>query len=173
MTELEEASFQQYLEFFVDMLPEESAPYFEERPRYAHSVLILANPAIPGELMKASYVKQLDPVMLINVGRTEILSVDETPNARKISSSSQVEVPVVQIKQSGRVWHADDAGRKGETTVSTDYAKSYSGDSSTASLYGSEPSRGWNAAKDIHSEIPVLVDRAKPYNRNDSYDNLM
>lgn len=54
MTELEEASFQQYLEFFVDMLPEESAPYFEERPRYAHSVLILANPAIPGELMKVS-----------------------------------------------------------------------------------------------------------------------
>lgn len=108
--------------------------------------------------------------MLVNVGQTHILSVDDSRNERKISSSSQVEVPVVQIKQSGRVWHADDAGRKGETPVSPDSAKSFSGDSSTASLYGSEPSRGWNAAKDIHSEIPVLLDRAKAYNRNDSYD---
>lgn len=119
--------------------------------------------------LQASYVKQLDPVMLTDLGHTQILSVDE-PNQRKISSSSQVEVPTVQIRQSGRVWHADSVQEKGQTSgsaVSPDSSKSYGGDksgySSTVSHHGSESSRGWNPAKDLRSEIPGLVDHPKAY----------
>jgi N-acetylmuramoyl-L-alanine amidase CwlA len=92
MVDIEEDSFKHYLEYLVDLLPAESAELMVERPRYAHAVLVLANPAISGELMKASYVKQLDPVILREMKKTQIIETEETiEKPSKYSKELQLE----------------------------------------------------------------------------------
>ncbi|CAD5224684.1 unnamed protein product [Bursaphelenchus okinawaensis] len=59
MLEIDKTDFRQHLEWLVDQLAADSAPYLEERPRFAHGVLVLTDHG-SGEIMKASLIKQLD-----------------------------------------------------------------------------------------------------------------
>jgi hypothetical protein len=52
MPEIDEKAFRKHLEWLVDLLPQESAPYLDERPRFAHAVLIYADDGEAGELIK-------------------------------------------------------------------------------------------------------------------------
>lgn len=64
MPEIDEKAFRKHLEWLVDLLPEESGPYFEERPRFVHAVLVLADDAHSGEIIKA-IVQQLHTLMIL------------------------------------------------------------------------------------------------------------
>ncbi|CAD5231802.1 unnamed protein product [Bursaphelenchus xylophilus] len=72
MLEIDKQSFRQHLEWLVDQLAVDSAPYLEERPRFAHGVLVLADHD-NGEVMKASLIKQLD----IDINEQRIYSTRE------------------------------------------------------------------------------------------------
>ncbi|KAI1719203.1 hypothetical protein Ddc_08405 [Ditylenchus destructor] len=64
----EMAAFRDKLVALVDMLADESKA-IEERPRFAHGVLVLANNSpMPGEILKANYIKQLDPYWIQTKG---------------------------------------------------------------------------------------------------------
>ena len=43
MPEIDVTELRRQLERLVALLPAESAPYIEERPRYAHAILVLAD----------------------------------------------------------------------------------------------------------------------------------
>uniref|UniRef100_A0A8R1DTM5 Uncharacterized protein n=1 Tax=Caenorhabditis japonica TaxID=281687 RepID=A0A8R1DTM5_CAEJA len=51
------------LEQFVDEIGEESVDLIEDRPRFAHAVVVVADDAT-GELCQASCIRQLDDVVL-------------------------------------------------------------------------------------------------------------
>jgi hypothetical protein len=55
MPEIDEKAFRKHLEWLVDLLPDESAPYFEKRPRYVHAVLVLSDDAREGEIIKVRF----------------------------------------------------------------------------------------------------------------------
>lgn len=61
MPEIDEKAFRKHLEWLVDQLPHESEPYIEERPRFVHAVLVLADDARQGEIIKVikKYLFQL------------------------------------------------------------------------------------------------------------------
>lgn len=50
------------LEQFVDEIGEESVDLIEDRPRFAHAVVVVADAS--GELCQASCIRQLDDVVL-------------------------------------------------------------------------------------------------------------
>uniref|UniRef100_A0A915E4T1 Uncharacterized protein n=1 Tax=Ditylenchus dipsaci TaxID=166011 RepID=A0A915E4T1_9BILA len=60
--------FRDKLISLVDLLPDESAKLMDQRPRFAHAVLVLANQDLPGEILKANYIKQLDPYWIQTKG---------------------------------------------------------------------------------------------------------
>lgn len=60
MAELNFEMFQNYLLKMTDLLTIETAALIDERPRFAHSVLILAdNGPSPGERFKVNYFKTI------------------------------------------------------------------------------------------------------------------
>jgi hypothetical protein len=76
MPQIDEKAFRKHLEWLVELLPSESAPYIEDRPRFVHGVLVLADNSHPGEVIKASCIKQLDPEIVER--RTKLTQISET-----------------------------------------------------------------------------------------------
>ncbi|KAI6185303.1 hypothetical protein M3Y98_00008100 [Aphelenchoides besseyi] len=100
MPEIDERTLRHQLERLVELLPAESAPYLEERPRFAHAVLVYANEK-PGELITASCIKQLDPdVFEEHIRYTNNNEYSNSADYRSDEETEETEIPPVEVLKS-------------------------------------------------------------------------
>ncbi|TKR88090.1 hypothetical protein L596_012383 [Steinernema carpocapsae] len=62
MTDADIDLYKEKLVDFVDQMSEESSELFIDRPRFVHAVVVVADETSPGELLKLSTIRRVDPV---------------------------------------------------------------------------------------------------------------